>query len=116
MHALRILDYLESLTDLKLILASCDASNKRDTKDLVANLPLPLGGCMLLAAVLDDQPFESQSQHSFDNVFAAKVGAYHALSEAVDIDTLEFLVGLTSISGMFGNAGQTNYARFAYSH
>ena len=106
-----VLDHLESFQDLDLKLLPCDAVDKKATCVLVTNQHPPIAGCMLLAAVLEDKPFESQTHDTFARVFEPKVGAYHTLCEALDINLLDFLIGFTSISGLFGNAGQTNYAR-----
>jgi hypothetical protein len=67
---------------------------------------------MLLAFVLEDQLFTSTtpSRASFERVFASKVGAFDVLRECIDISTLEFVICFTSVSGLFGSAGQTNYA------
>lgn len=110
MPALRTLKYLEGLSDLTLVLSSSDAANVDDTRKLIDTLAVPVAGCMLLAAVLEDKPFDTQTQESFSRVFASKIGAYNALNQALDVSKLDFLIGFTSISGMFGNAGQTNYA------
>jgi hypothetical protein len=67
---------------------------------------------MLLTAVLEDKMFASLTQDSFERVFDAKTGAFEALTHALDIASLDFLITFTSISGMFGSAGQTNYAAY----
>ncbi|KAK1220914.1 Mycolipanoate synthase [Marasmius sp. AFHP31] len=110
--ALRILGYLESLSDLSLSISASDASSPSSLKELISHTISPIGGVFVLTAVLEDQPFTSStpSQESFARVFGAKVGVLQSLEEALSIQSLDFLVCLTSISGLFGSAGQTNYA------
>ena len=77
---------------------------------MLSNLSAPLGGCVLLSGFLHDRLFTSHTQESFDLVFPPKPGAFQVLERVLDLSTLDFLVTLSSISAMFGNAGQTNYA------
>ena len=65
---------------------------------------------MLLSALLNDRIFALHTQETFDSVFPPKVDAFRALESATDLSRLDFVVVLSSISGMFGNPGQTNYA------
>lgn len=66
---------------------------------------------MLLALVLADRSFASQTRETFDTPFIPKTGAFQVLENVVSLETLDFLITFSSVSGMFGNAGQTNYAR-----
>lgn len=77
---------------------------------MLNNLSAPLGGCMLLSVLLNDRLFVSHTQESFERVFPPKVRAFEVLEHVFDINALDFLVTFSSVSGMFGNAGQTNYA------
>ncbi|KAK7452697.1 Mycolipanoate synthase [Stygiomarasmius scandens] len=110
--ALRVLNYLEQLRDLNITIESSDAASLGDLKSLSSRLERPVGGCMLLTAVLEDQPFTptTPSYESFSRVFASKTGVFDAVRRAIDITALDFVICFTSISGLFGSAGQTNYA------
>ncbi|EIN09536.1 polyketide synthase [Punctularia strigosozonata HHB-11173 SS5] len=108
--AMRVLRYLTDLTDLDIKLLASDATNVTDLRRVLSAISCPIGGCMMLTAVLEDKMFASLTQDSFERVFAAKIGAFNALTQALDITSLDFLITFTSISGMFGSAGQTNYA------
>ncbi|TFY55679.1 hypothetical protein EVJ58_g8093 [Rhodofomes roseus] len=108
--ALRLLAYLRSRKDLVLRTEAVDASSVEQTKDLVASIKKPLGGCMILTAVLIDRTFLTQTPDTFEAPFNAKVGAFDALERAIDIDTLDFMIAYSSVAGMLGNAGQTNYS------
>lgn len=77
---------------------------------LLKNVSAPLGGCVLMAALLNDRSFSAHTQESFDVVFPPKVQAFEVLERVLDISSLDFLITFSSISGVFGNPGQTNYA------
>ena len=70
---------------------------------------------MLLAVLLSDDMLGSHSKESFERPFSAKTGAFSALESAVDLATLDFVIAFSSVSGVFGNAGQTNYAAYVLS-
>lgn len=65
---------------------------------------------MILSAALIDRTFHAQTAETFEAPFPPKVGAFQVLEQAIDIESLDFLVTVSSVSAMFGNAGQTNYA------
>lgn len=77
---------------------------------MLNNLAAPIGGCVLLSGFLHDRLFGSHTQESFELVFPPKVHGFEVLERVLDLNTLDFLVTFSSISAMFGNAGQTNYA------
>lgn len=108
----RILTNLEALPDLTLRLVAVDALSTQDMSSLISGLGRPLGGCMLLAVVLTDRSFAVQTRESFEAPFIPKTGAFQVLENVVPLETLDFLITFSSVSGMFGNAGQTNYARY----
>ncbi|THU83766.1 polyketide synthase [Dendrothele bispora CBS 962.96] len=111
--ALRILNYLEQSDGINFAIEAFDATSATDMCRLFAKFnDQVIGGCMLLTGVLDDQPFTSTtpSRQSFEQSFNSKINPLGALQEAIDISKLDFLVCFTSASGMFGSAGQTNYA------
>lgn len=110
--ALRILRYLEGLHDLSLTLEACDATSIPVMTMLIQDSTVPVMGVFLLTAILEDKPFTSTtpSPESFKRVYSAKIGALETLSQVIAIPKVDFLVCFTSISGLFGSAGQTNYA------
>ena len=78
-------------------------------KILQASMP-PLKGIIHAAGVLDDSAILTQSTEKFDRVVMPKVGGLwhlHQLTEALDLD---FFVCYASVAGLFGAAGQANYA------
>ena len=108
--ALRILDYLQSREDLVLCTPSADATSLEQLQGVLRDVAAPLGGVFILTWLLNDRSFAAQTQESFDSVFPSKVDAFTTLSQATDIASLEFCIALSSVSAVFGNRGQTNYA------
>ncbi|KAF7328513.1 hypothetical protein MVEN_02538600 [Mycena venus] len=108
--ALRLLTYLRTRPDLSLRLEACDAASSSATAALVQDIYPPLAGCMLLAVIFSDHAFVSHTSDTFYVPFAGKTGAVKALDDAVTISSLDFLVALSSVTGLFGSPGQTNYA------
>ncbi|KAI0364111.1 ketoacyl-synt-domain-containing protein [Pilatotrama ljubarskyi] len=108
--AIRYLDYLEALPHLHLSVACTGDSPLETFRGAVQSLSLPVGGCFLLSGVLVDRPFMSQTPETFEAPFEAKVDAFKLVEKVLPVEELDFLVTFSSVSGMFGNSGQTNYA------
>jgi len=62
------------------------------------------------AGALNDQRFEQKVAAEFDRVFRAKVGGALTLARHLRADGLRWVVLFGSVSGRFGNIGQTDYA------
>ncbi|HXC23912.1 MAG TPA: type I polyketide synthase, partial [Solirubrobacteraceae bacterium] len=93
-------------------LASCDVSDREQLRELLATLPedRPLGGVVHAAAVLDDGTIGSLEPEKVQRVFAPKLdGAWHLHELTKQMDISMFVL-FSSASGVFGNAGQGNYA------
>ena len=116
--ALRIINFLESLPDLTFRVEVSDATSVEATTNLLRSIPMPLGGCLLLTVVLSDRTFVFQDDDSFDKVFASKTGACSVIASCLlgGIRSLDFFIPFSSVVGLFGNGGQTNYSRFVPSH
>jgi acyl transferase domain-containing protein/NAD(P)H-dependent flavin oxidoreductase YrpB (nitropropane dioxygenase family)/NADP-dependent 3-hydroxy acid dehydrogenase YdfG len=76
-----------------------------------------LDGVIHGAGVLDDRLVRDKTAASFREVFSAKVGGAQTLADALERalaargrQDLSFLVFFGSISGVFGNRGQADYA------
>ena len=69
----------------------------------------PLAGCIVLTAALTDRTFARLEEADFASVYESKIGVVDTLRECVDVGALEFLVPFSSVAGLFGNGGQTNY-------
>jgi hypothetical protein len=111
--AIRVIEYLKSLPDLTIRLEASDATSREATNRLMDSILLPLGGCMLLTAVLVDRAFIFQTNESFDSVFASKPGVCNILDQCVrgGLASLDFFIPFSSVVGLLGNSGQTNYSR-----
>ena len=62
------------------------------------------------AGAINDQRFERKTIEDFDRAFRAKVGGALTLSRHLRADGLRWVVLFGSVSGRFGNPGQTDYA------
>ncbi|MFE3055843.1 SDR family NAD(P)-dependent oxidoreductase [Nocardia sp. NPDC059239] len=69
-----------------------------------------LDGVVHGAGVLDDRLLRDKSPEGFARVYSTKVIGARALAEAVDPERLAFLVLFGSVSGVYGNRGQVDYA------
>ncbi|MFT5567143.1 MAG: acyl transferase domain-containing protein [Glaciecola sp.] len=62
------------------------------------------------AGVIDDDHIEQKGMDSFNNVFDTKVDTAFLLYKYLRPESLKLLVFFGSVSGRFGNQGQTDYA------
>ncbi|CAM9312815.1 unnamed protein product, partial [Chrysoparadoxa australica] len=94
--------------------AACDVSDAAQVQDLAAVLATvpPVRGVVHAAGVTDDALIVNQTVERFVRVFGPKVGGgwnLHSLAES-QAWLLDFFVVYSSISGVLGNPGQSNYA------
>ena len=110
--AQRLLEYLDSLEDLFIQTEAVDAASLDAMAALVDGIPKTksIGGCMLLSVVLHDRMFASMTADDFEKPFPSKIAAFEIIRKLIDIRSLDFFISFSSVSGFFGNAGQTNYA------
>ncbi|KAI0068636.1 hypothetical protein BV25DRAFT_1910396 [Artomyces pyxidatus] len=106
----QFLAHMENLHDLSLRIEAVDARSKEHMSSLLSSLDAPLGGCMVMSVILIDRTFVAQTQETFDTTYSSKVEVFQNLEKVMSIPSLDFLISFSSVSGMFGNAGQTNYA------
>lgn len=62
------------------------------------------------AGALADKLIENKSSQDFDLVVNTKIEGLRNIIKAVDPDSLKFLVLFSSVAGVFGNIGQSDYA------
>ena len=90
---------------------SLDVSDEQAVENLLKRLTEsknPLKGIFHLAGVLDDATLMEQDWSRFETVFAPKVyGSYYLHKYSMNLD---FFVMFSSVSSIWGNPGQSNYA------
>jgi acyl transferase domain-containing protein/pimeloyl-ACP methyl ester carboxylesterase/acyl carrier protein len=96
----------------RVTVAAVDVADREALKAVLDAIPgdLPLRGVVHAAGVLDDGVLAEQNAKRFAGVLSPKVkGAWnlHALTAGSD---LAFFVMFSSLSGLLGGAGQSNYA------
>ncbi len=100
--------------DVRVSVFQGDVANAEDVGRLVATLrqgPLPLGGIVHAAGVLNDMPVAAQTWEHIDTVFRPKVyGTWLLHQAAKSFSQLRFFVGYSSVSAVLGPAAQANYA------
>ncbi|WP_308216400.1 SDR family NAD(P)-dependent oxidoreductase, partial [Prauserella aidingensis] len=100
------------LADLGAHVVACDLADRDDVAALLASIPdeHPLTAVVHVAGVLDDGVVGALNPDRVDRVFAPKVEAVTILHELTShADLAEFTV-FSSAAGVFGGAGQANYA------
>jgi NAD(P)-dependent dehydrogenase (short-subunit alcohol dehydrogenase family) len=69
-----------------------------------------IDGVLHGAGVVEDCRLRDKTPESLARVFRTKAGSAHILARKLQPETLRFLVFFSSVSGRFGNAGQTDYS------
>ncbi|KAK3385761.1 polyketide synthase PksD [Podospora didyma] len=89
----------------------CDVSSKESLSQMLqestASLP-PIRGCIVATMVLNDTMFENMTLPQWEQTSRSKVEASWNLHTL--LPDLDFFVLLSSVSGVVGNPGQSNYA------
>lgn len=97
----------------KALYLACDITDEADVRRAVIQAQETLGpieGVIHGAGNLADKRIEKKTAADFHSVFHTKVKGLENVLKAVPPDTLRHLVLFSSVSGFFGNAGQTDYA------
>jgi acyl transferase domain-containing protein/NADPH:quinone reductase-like Zn-dependent oxidoreductase/SAM-dependent methyltransferase/short-subunit dehydrogenase/acyl carrier protein len=97
--------------DVKIVRA--DIGVPDDVARLIAEIRLanrPLRGVFHLAMVIDDAPLASLTRERMQRVMAPKAYGAWLLHEATQDFDLDYFVMFSSVSSIFGNPAQANYA------
>ncbi|KAA2257287.1 SDR family NAD(P)-dependent oxidoreductase [Solihabitans fulvus] len=92
--------------------AACDVTDRAAVAALLAAVPPehPLTAVLHAAGVLDDGAIGALTKDRLDRVLAPKVDGAHLLHELTKDLPLAAFVLFSSAAGVFGSAGQANYA------
>jgi len=97
----------------EVVAAAVDVSDRSAVEgllDLVRKSGRPLKGVFHLAMVIDDAPIARLDRARFDAVLAPKAAGARHLHELTHGDPLDAFVLFSSVSSVFGNPAQANYA------
>ncbi|NTB97748.1 SDR family oxidoreductase [Agrobacterium tumefaciens] len=114
-HAAHIRQTLAKIEELggKAAYFACDIADAKDVGRTVAAIEETLGkvtGIVHGAGLLADKRIEKKTAEDFTAVFDTKVRGLQNLMHALQPEAIKHLVLFSSVSGFFGNAGQTDYA------
>ncbi|KAL6298480.1 hypothetical protein BKA93DRAFT_830667 [Sparassis latifolia] len=104
-----IFQYLKGLQGLSLRLEAVDATSRTHMRELLDSVKFPLGGCMILTASLSDGLFPHLRESDFATSYASKTGVLNTMKDTMNTGCLEFFIAFSSVSGLFGAEGQSNY-------
>ncbi|QCL88703.1 type I polyketide synthase [Agrobacterium tumefaciens] len=114
-HAVQIRQTLAKIEQLggKAAYFACDIADTKDVERTVTTVEETFGkitGIIHGAGLLADKRIEKKTGEDFHAVFHTKVRGLQNLMRALQPDAIRQLVLFSSVSGFFGNAGQTDYA------
>ncbi|RYP80320.1 hypothetical protein DL770_006267 [Monosporascus sp. CRB-9-2] len=107
----RIISDLES-QGVNVQCGICDIADIETLQEVlraVGSTMPPIKGCSQAAMVIKDRPFSTMSRQEWHHSVQPKVQGSWNLHAALPSD-MDFFVMLSSAVGIFGNAGQSNYA------
>lgn len=97
----------------RALYVACDITDEADVRRAVTRAQEtfgPIEGVIHGAGNLADKRIEKKTAADFRSVFHTKVKGLENILQAAPPGTLRHLVLFSSVSGFFGNAGQTDYA------
>ncbi|MGW0908542.1 type I polyketide synthase [Streptomyces sp. NPDC002853] len=113
-HAPGAAELRAELTELgaQVTLAACDVADRTALAALLASVPQahPLTGVVHTAGILDDGVVPALTQDRLERVLRPKVDAGLALHELTRSSDLAVFALFSSVAGVFGSGGQSNYA------
>ncbi len=100
-------------TGTQVQVVAADISRREDVQGLIHTIQtqgIALRGIMHAAGVLDDGVLTQQTWERFEKVMAPKVSGTWHLHQLTQDQPLDWFVNFSSISGLLGSPGQSNYA------
>ncbi|GFF30084.1 lovastatin nonaketide synthase [Aspergillus udagawae] len=101
---------LKSQSGCHVVSVTGSVANPIDTQRAVSAATKPIAGVIQMSMVLRDARFEDMTFEQWNEVLAPKVQGTWNLHHALDGQDLDFFVLFSSITGVMGFTGQTNYA------
>jgi acyl transferase domain-containing protein/acyl carrier protein/ribosomal protein S18 acetylase RimI-like enzyme len=91
---------------------ACDVTDRAQVAGMLGTAAggLPIRGIVHAAGIIDDALLAAQDTRRLHEVYAPKVEGAHHLLESVAAEALDFAWLFSSVAGLFGGAGQSNYA------
>jgi NAD(P)-dependent dehydrogenase (short-subunit alcohol dehydrogenase family) len=99
--------------DSQAVYIPCDITDQQQVKECIKQAESKLGtitGIIHGAGNIADKKIEHKTEKDFDIVYNTKVKGLLNLLRVVDESSLRYLSLFSSVSGYYGNAGQTDYA------
>ncbi|KAM7191954.1 polyketide synthase [Naviculisporaceae sp. PSN 640] len=102
---------VEELADrgVNISTPKCNVANAHQLVTLVKECERPIKGCINAAMALNDSTFENMSHAQWQSTVSSKVWTSWHLHQVLPKE-LDFFILLSSVSGVIGNPGQSNYA------
>ncbi|PKX95178.1 putative polyketide synthase [Aspergillus novofumigatus IBT 16806] len=101
---------LKSRSGCHVVSVTGSVANLTDTQRAVSAATKPIAGVIQMSMVLRDARFEDMAFEQWNEVLAPKVQGTWNLHHALDGQALDFFVLFSSLTGIIGFTGQTNYA------
>ncbi|KAJ7484906.1 hypothetical protein B0H11DRAFT_1163748 [Mycena galericulata] len=102
--------YLKNQDDCNLRLDKCDATDVSQMNILLHSLPVSIAGCFHMTMVLSDALFFNQTHDTFRRLYDSKLRVFEVFSAQIKIESLDFFVAFSSVTGLIGVPGVSNYA------
>ena len=102
--------YLEQRSNLVFRVEAFDAADVVSMRSFARTVTSPIGGCFLMIFHLIDGSFMTQTEATFHDVAQSKLRVFQAFASVFDVSSLDFFMSFSSLVGVTGNVGQSNYA------
>jgi 3-oxoacyl-[acyl-carrier protein] reductase len=110
-------DMADRYPDQRCICVQCDVADTSGMREVVRNVTLELGGIDALvnnAGLSRDAAFARMTREQWDDVIATNLGSMFNVTQPLALQFVKqrsgSIINITSAAGVYGSAGQTNYA------